>query len=340
MTAGTNARISWVDVGKGVGIVLVTFGHLRNGSGESVWLPALDSTIDAIYLFHMPLFFFLGGFTLSNRRRLGDFLLQRIRTLIVPYYLFSVYFLAKPIAMLAIPSLSHELQAHEQDVWSVFYDVLIRGNGLWFLWAYFWGSLIGYLISKHVHRDSMRAGLGVLLILIYEAASLQWNIAQLPLQLGKGILAAGFILLGLGMKKVVLSVTRSHGVVLALVFCAAFGLSLAISGADPWGPLMSMILGVFMATSFSITVGNWGVLASIGRSSIVYYALNAVVLNFSKVLFFRLLAVDATEFDYLEQLVLGLSITAFSLVVLALLNRFVRRWFWWSIGAKKPVSAI
>ena len=54
-------RVEWIDVAKGVGIVLVSFGHLRNGDGESVWLPALDAPIDAIYLFHMPLFFLLGG---------------------------------------------------------------------------------------------------------------------------------------------------------------------------------------------------------------------------------------------------------------------------------------
>lgn len=30
-------RVEWIDVAKGVGIVLVSFGHLRNGDGESVW---------------------------------------------------------------------------------------------------------------------------------------------------------------------------------------------------------------------------------------------------------------------------------------------------------------
>lgn len=29
-------RIEWIDAAKGVGIVLVSFGHLRNGDGESV----------------------------------------------------------------------------------------------------------------------------------------------------------------------------------------------------------------------------------------------------------------------------------------------------------------
>ncbi|AUD90625.1 hypothetical protein [Bifidobacterium breve] len=49
-------RIEWIDIAKALGILLVSFGHLRNGDGQSVWLPALDSLIDGIYLFHMPLF--------------------------------------------------------------------------------------------------------------------------------------------------------------------------------------------------------------------------------------------------------------------------------------------
>lgn len=41
-TMSDSKRVEWIDVAKGVGIVLVSFGHLRNGDGESVWLPALD----------------------------------------------------------------------------------------------------------------------------------------------------------------------------------------------------------------------------------------------------------------------------------------------------------
>lgn len=54
-------RVEWIDLAKAMGILLVSFGHLRNGDGQSVWLPSLNSLIDAIYLFHMPLFFLLGG---------------------------------------------------------------------------------------------------------------------------------------------------------------------------------------------------------------------------------------------------------------------------------------
>lgn len=70
MTTAVKKRIEWIDIAKGIGITLVSFGHLRNGDGQSVWLPALDSLIAAIYLFHMPLFFLLGGMTFSMRGRI------------------------------------------------------------------------------------------------------------------------------------------------------------------------------------------------------------------------------------------------------------------------------
>lgn len=47
-------RVEWIDVAKGVGIVLVSFGHLRNGDGESVWLPALDRDIPVPHALVLP----------------------------------------------------------------------------------------------------------------------------------------------------------------------------------------------------------------------------------------------------------------------------------------------
>lgn len=136
-------RVEWIDVAKGVGIVLVSFGHLRNGDGESVWLPTLDAPIDAIYLFHMPLFFLLGGLTFSRRGGFKAFLARKAKTLLVPYYVFSLYFLAKPFAILLIPSMRATFQtSHDYGIAHQFLDVLVMGNGLWFLMAFFVGECL------------------------------------------------------------------------------------------------------------------------------------------------------------------------------------------------------
>lgn len=62
-------REAWVDYAKGIGIILVVFGHVNRGlysagiqlSGSSYLL-----TDSIIYSFHMPLFFFLSGLFLRN----------------------------------------------------------------------------------------------------------------------------------------------------------------------------------------------------------------------------------------------------------------------------------
>ena len=69
-------RINWVDQFKGFGIILVIYGHN---------LPIIESYI---YSFHMPLFFFLGGFFHPK-----DFnfkvVKKRAKQILIPYFLWS-----------------------------------------------------------------------------------------------------------------------------------------------------------------------------------------------------------------------------------------------------------
>jgi fucose 4-O-acetylase-like acetyltransferase len=57
-------RVAWVDLARGLGIALVVFGHVWRGLEPTGLIadPRLFRAVDAgIYLFHMPLFFFLSG---------------------------------------------------------------------------------------------------------------------------------------------------------------------------------------------------------------------------------------------------------------------------------------
>lgn len=62
-----NARVheAWPDIAKGIGILLVVYGHVARGVAKA-GLPidkALFEALDAlIYAFHMPLFFFVSGY--------------------------------------------------------------------------------------------------------------------------------------------------------------------------------------------------------------------------------------------------------------------------------------
>ena len=93
-------RIQWIDIARAMAMFLVFFGHL----GDS-WFPALKPIFQAIYTFHMPLFFVLSGLFFKPAIEFLSLLKKRTRTLLIPYYVFSVFALAAPAAKMLHPSL-------------------------------------------------------------------------------------------------------------------------------------------------------------------------------------------------------------------------------------------
>ncbi len=76
-------REKWLDTAKGIGIVLVVFGHL---CGE--YLPLL---VKWIFSFHMPLFFMLSGY-LEYGKKVGSFkpyIKHKASSLLWPYFTFG-----------------------------------------------------------------------------------------------------------------------------------------------------------------------------------------------------------------------------------------------------------
>ena len=75
-------RIEWIDAAKGLGIFLVVLGHA---------LPETSIVATTIWVFHMPLFFFLSGLNVKSWQPGGAHsLLRGIKGLLVPYVFFSV----------------------------------------------------------------------------------------------------------------------------------------------------------------------------------------------------------------------------------------------------------
>ncbi|WP_309262425.1 acyltransferase family protein [Lysobacter arvi] len=89
-------RNDWADIAKGIGIMLVVYGHVARGvmsaklGSESEVLRIAD---DVIYSFHMPLFFFLSGLFFQSsfvaRGRLG-MVENKVQTILYPYVVWSL----------------------------------------------------------------------------------------------------------------------------------------------------------------------------------------------------------------------------------------------------------
>jgi fucose 4-O-acetylase-like acetyltransferase len=89
-------RLQWVDQAKGIGILLVVFGHVLAGvrlAGLHIDPQFFRWTWDAIYSFHIPLFFYLSGLFFPHswqRRGLRGVMLSKVDTLVYPYVLWSL----------------------------------------------------------------------------------------------------------------------------------------------------------------------------------------------------------------------------------------------------------
>lgn len=139
-------RQSWVDVAKGIGILLVVYGHVVRGvldAGVTAPVGILRVVDSIIYSFHMPLFFFLSGLffvTTISRKGVGGLLWSKIDSLLYPYLVWSVLQGAAEVAFAGRTNIGAN--------WSEVFSLWLPRAQFWFLYSLF---LIFFLMSI-VHR--------------------------------------------------------------------------------------------------------------------------------------------------------------------------------------------
>lgn len=132
----TPTRLDAIDSAKGIGILLVVFGHAWRGAQGAGLLPdvAMFKAVDfAVYAFHMPLFFFLSGLLfLETLQKYGTkpLLQGRLSRLLWPMVLWSWIFFGLKLA--AGQSANNPVAFQDFPI-----VPLPPYEHLWFLWALF-----------------------------------------------------------------------------------------------------------------------------------------------------------------------------------------------------------
>lgn len=73
-----NKRIEYIDIARGIAIILMVFGHLG-------FLWNIQPVRNAIYSFHMPLFIIISGLFFNEKDKLKDLLKKIGKKLLLPY---------------------------------------------------------------------------------------------------------------------------------------------------------------------------------------------------------------------------------------------------------------
>lgn len=278
-------RIGYIDMAKGLAIILVIIGHIS-------FTPELAKVL--LYLFHIPLFFFLSGFTFSIAKypSIRSFLLSKIKTIVIPFFILNIFVYAvqmfvmypdqvtsfNPILFLKRIVLSDRLHDYFQ---------------LWFLNVLFLAEVLSYFVVKN------RKGLGywisifsLLIVGVYAGQKVyQWNWA-LVWNWDLVPAATVFLLLGFLCKEnlpKIEMVLKAWYLPIAGILCVAIGLlNYKLSGnlrvdlyyehiGNHFLFYISAICGIWATLIFFKVIPEWGWLKSIGQKTLIYYGVHSPI---------------------------------------------------------------
>lgn len=169
-------RLKWLDIAKGITIILMVIGHTS--------IP--DPFSRFIYAFHMPLFFIASGWTTDwNKYNYMEFAKRKFRSIMVPFMVYSVIVLS-----IQTISMGGDLQRWFVYGW--------QGYALWFIPVLFGASILGRFVhianSSYFHYSMMIFFVFVGSLLKQIDIYLPWTLSSVPF-------ACFFILLGTELKK-------------------------------------------------------------------------------------------------------------------------------------------
>lgn len=180
-----NKRILWIDISKGIGIILVLIGHVSQNQYINSF----------IYSFHMPLFFIISGYLYNDKPK---YIRKKIKSILIPYLFLAIisfiywYFI--------------ERYLREQDIkpLNAFFNIWLAKGGdtnyvfnvaLWFLPCLFVTELIFHFLIKRI-KNTRVLFLIIFLFSIIGYGYARFEFIRLPFGIDIAFIAIGFYFLG------------------------------------------------------------------------------------------------------------------------------------------------
>ncbi len=163
-----NSRNQWMDVAKGITILLMILGHAA--------IP--EPLSNFIYSFHMPLFFIASGWMTNwNKYSISDFAIRKAKSLAVPFIIYS------SIVLVLLEQVKKSIYGGNNMIFSWLCDGW-QGYALWFIPVLFMSLFIvrfTYLISKGWGRVVVCICLLIIGVsLKYFKVTLPWSLSTVP----------------------------------------------------------------------------------------------------------------------------------------------------------------
>lgn len=228
-------RIQWLDITKGITILSMVLGHTS--------IPYVLSNF--IWAFHMPLFFIASGWTTNwQKTDFIGFTKRKIRTLLVPFFVYSLV-----VLLIQIP-----------QGWVDFNNWIYYGwmsYALWFIPVLFLASLLAKLIygikNRYLLLGCAFMFAGISGVLSFYKLYLPWTLSSVPF-------ATFLIVVGTELKRFNSIIADSKLWHIFILFFVTAGIShfwrldLCFNSILPFLPLT---IGVIAGTLMIFMVSSW-----------------------------------------------------------------------------------
>lgn len=274
-------RIEWIDISKGIGIILVIMGHTI----------ALCYSYP-IYSFHMPLFFLLSGmvFNIEKTPNIKSLLLLKGRSIMKPYLIMYVISL---MVCLLIPSFREQLSVKQMliEVYTANTNN-IQNSSLWFLVCLFLVFVIYYVVYRLTRNLSNKV---ILILSIIFAISLLWikdfllllanyiyiPLDRLPFKLDSALIALIFFAIGCQYNQIIKDIVSKVRLGVLIIFCLLF---LLLSVLNGWSNINGLDFGRVRLAFYPIAL--LGIYCVMGISYLIEHASGNLAVHVRKILIF------------------------------------------------------
>ncbi len=139
-------RMGFIDIAKGIGIILVMFSHISGVGGETV-----GSINKYVASFFMPMFFIISGFLYKYKSQ-NEYFKSKINALFVPVVITYIYngLIVENVFLLI----------NKEN-----YSFYFKSGGQWFVLALFYVVIIHYIFDSYVIKKANRKDLQYVILI-------------------------------------------------------------------------------------------------------------------------------------------------------------------------------
>lgn len=328
-------RLDYIDSAKGLGMILVVFGHL---------LLSDSPLYTIIYSFHMPFFFMVSGFFAKPKTKFIPYLVKQIKRLIVP---FLIVFVIGVAVTFAIPSLRLDSFSDVLPLLIKARPIEINVGPIWFLACLFDVAIIFYFYYKLILEKNKILlnfiSLGVLSIVAFLIPRIESRFGiQMPFKTDVAFMALVFYTIGYLLKEKFLSdefsklswdkivlilFTLPIVVLMPHYLIGQTFLSGGMFGPDLFWYLFTAFCGSVLLMVLGLLCRKIRVLQYIGKNSLIIFSVHSlVILLFNYIL--KILGISAN----LLTSVFGTVFVLIIMLVVSIVYNYCKKLLYYWLG--------